>query len=113
MKGNGKPLRTVGLPQGEKRPGLIVACDLRGYSKVEFSDHALSQMKIRVLTREEVLETIRNPELKGLPTQPHRLRYRRYRGTKRAIDVVFEEWDDRIVVVTAMIVSLKTKDRPD
>ncbi len=112
MKGNGRPAKAVKLEFGEGKPGLIVECELRGFSKVEFSDHSLSQMKIRGLTRDEVLEIIRNPEVTDLPTQPDRFRFRRFRGNNRAVDVVFEEWADRLVIVTAMIVSLRTKDRP-
>ena len=70
-------------------------------------------MKIRGLTRDEVLRTIREPEVTGLPTQSGRHRHRRYRSEKRAVDVIFEDGDDRVVVVTAMIVTLRTKDRPD
>lgn len=114
MKGNGKPIREIRvLKTGEKKLGLVIDCELRGFSKVEFFDHALAQMKIRGLTQSEVLETIRNPDATGLPTQTNRFRFRKYRGQKRAVDVVFEEWNDRLVVVTAMIVSLKTKDRPN
>lgn len=110
-------IRIVGKQQsitvGELKPGTVVDCEtLRGFTKVEFSVHATQQMKIRGLTREEVLKTIRDPEKTGLPTQEGRFRFRRFRTNTRAIDVVFEEWVDRIVVVTAMIVSLRTKDRP-
>ena len=118
MKGNGKPHpipqnRIAITALGDKMPGVVVECELlRGYTKVEFSIHALEQMKIRGLTRDEVLKTIREPQKTGLPTQPKRQRFRRYRRENRATDVVFEEWDDRIIVVTAMIVSLRKKDRP-
>ncbi|MCC6494472.1 MAG: hypothetical protein IT424_15790 [Pirellulales bacterium] len=67
-------------------------------------------MQIRGITQDEVISTIRNPEETGLPTQPGRHRFRTYRGDKRALDAVFEE-HTRIVVVTAMKVSLRTKHR--
>jgi len=117
MSGNGKrgsrfPI-SVSLPQiGEKVPGIVIDCEpLRGFTKVEFTTHAIEQMKIRNLTRDEVLKTIRDPQETGLRTQANRQRFRRYRSKKRALDVIFEEHEDRIIVVTAMIVSLRGKDR--
>ena len=97
---------------GEKVPGIVMECEpLRGVSKVEFTSHAIDQMRIRNLTKEEVLRTIRDPQVTGLPTQKNRQRFRRLRSGKRALDVVFEEHKDRIIVVTAMIVSLRKKHR--
>jgi hypothetical protein len=119
MYSNGKSrIRLVPKVQsvtvGELKPGIVVECEsLRGFTKVEFCIHAIEQMKIRGLTREDVLRTIREPELTDLHTQDGRFRFRRYRTEKRAIDVVFEETADRIIVVTAMIVTLRTKHRPN
>lgn len=115
MKGNGKPHPHPTAQPGDGQewtPGVVVKCQrLRGYLEIEFSQHALEQMKIRQISREDVISTIRTPDLTDLPTQSGRLRFRCYRGTTRAIDVVFEE-HSRLVVVTAMRVTLKTKDRP-
>jgi hypothetical protein len=119
MKGNGKPLSRViqriqPLTLGESKPGVVVECEsLRGFTRVEFTVHAIEQMAMRGLTRDEVFKTIREPEATGLPTQSGRKRFRRYRTEKRALDVIFEEVEDRIIVVTAMIVSLRKKHRPN
>jgi hypothetical protein len=118
MKGNGKPnsIPENRLPitwLGDKKPGIVVDCEpIRGRKKVEFSVHALDQMEIRGITRDEVLRTIREPHKTGLPTQPNRKRFRRYRSVKKAIDVVFEEANDRVIIVTAMVATLRGKDQP-
>jgi hypothetical protein len=78
----------------------IEVVDLLGKSKVEFCYHALEQMKIRGISERQVLAAIRYPDETGLPTQPHRERVRKFKNPKRAIDVVYEVWPDRIVVVT-------------
>ena len=80
----------------------VVACSLRGRSFVEFIGHALLQMRIRNITKEEALAVIRSPDLQGLPTEPGRHRLRRNKTVRTAIDVVFEELPDRIAVVTAI-----------
>jgi hypothetical protein len=115
MKGNGKPTPKGSVSQvGGKLPGLVIKCPrMRGFTKIEFSEHALQQMKIRGITQGDVLNTISNPAKTGLPTPSPRKRFRRYISNTRSIDVVFEDMKDRMVVVTAMKVSLKTRERPD
>jgi hypothetical protein len=88
------------------RPGgelLTVDPPLNGKDKVEFGRHSLVQMEIRGISREDVLETLRCPTETGLPCDMFRSRVRRRLGRYKALDVVFEERDDRWLVITAMV----------
>ena|SRR5579864_4704535 len=84
--------------------GKRISVPILGFSMVEFTGHALDQMKIRGITEDEVIDTIRNPTETGLPTQPNRHRVRRNKNARIAIDVVYEkEEDDRtLLIVTAI-----------
>ena len=84
------------------RAGRVVEVSLLGFEKLEFTYHALKQMKIRGITQNNVIEAIRSPTRTGLPTQPGRTRVRKNRGNASAIDVVYEELDDRLLVITAI-----------
>ncbi len=71
--------------------------------------HAKERMEQRNITREQVEQTIFNPDIK-LPTrQTHRKRVMKKIGS-RTLDVIFEEKsEDKVVLVTA--VWLKEDDR--
>ncbi|MBI1903890.1 MAG: DUF4258 domain-containing protein [Planctomycetia bacterium] len=86
---------------GEGEAKLVQVPELLGKTIVEFCFHALEQMQIRGISERDVLATIRHPDEIGLPTQPNRERVRKFKKPTKAIDVVYEERDDRIVVVTA------------
>ena len=88
---------------GQEQPSRIVEVDpaLLGKSKVEFPYHCLEQMKTRQITEREVLAAVRYPDETGLPTQENRERVRKFKKPTKAIDVVYEVWPDRVVVVTA------------
>jgi len=59
-------------------------------------------MDRRGITREYVIEAINNPTQTGLRTEPGRQRIRReFAGSRKVIDVVYEEMADRIRVITA------------
>jgi hypothetical protein len=75
-----------------------------GKHKVWFTRHALERMKQRGINEAEVLAAIRNPTRKGLPTQPHRERWRKTRSRVMALDVVFERWPEKIGVVTVILI---------
>ena len=81
---------------------VILDPPILGRDRLEFCFHALEQMKIRRISEQDVLAVIRLPDTVGLPTQPRRERVRRFkkRPTK-AIEVVYELRQDRIIVVTA------------
>lgn len=87
--------------------GKVVVANVLGFRKVEFTRHAILQMKIRGITEQEVLNTLRKPQETGLPTNILRERVRRFRSRKIAVDVVFERLADRIVVVTAILVQMR------
>ena len=59
-------------------------------------------MKNRMIRELQVFEVLRNPIKKGLPTQPHRFRWRGARSKQRWIDVVFEKWADQLCIVTVV-----------
>lgn len=88
--------------------GTVVDVDpeILGFSKIEFTKHCLQQMRDRGISEVEVLRVLSRPQRKGLPTKGRRDRWRRHRGIKRATDVVFEKLDDRIRVITAIVVDL-------
>ena len=67
---------------------------------IEFLPHALERLDRRDITADDVIEAVRYPEETGLPTQPGRQRVRRRARPGYAIDVVYEETDERIRVVT-------------
>jgi hypothetical protein len=68
-----------------------------GFTKLELIGHALDQMKVRDISKDDVLLTLSDPSETGLPTQPGRKRYRRSKvGGGKPVDVVFEELADRI-----------------
>lgn len=69
-------------------------------------------MRIRSIAEGEVIKAIQEPDVTGLLTRPGRERVRMYRGETRSVDVIYEVFKDRVLVVTAMIVSLKTHERP-
>ena len=83
--------------------GVIVPISINGKNKLEWTGHALAQMKLRGITQAEVLKIIESPSETGLPTQIMRHRVRRYRSLKKAVDVVYEIWGDKIVVITAIL----------
>ena len=110
---------TQGETNGDSAPsissghGKVCRCSIRGREILEFSYHALYQMRDRGLTEEQVIQVIREPEETGLPTPGNRYRFRRYKTPRKAVDVVFEESHDRVIVVTAMKVTLnKKRSRP-
>ncbi len=91
-----------------RREGKLVNANVLGYNVVEFTRHALEQMTRRIITEEQVLETLRNPDETGLPTQEGRHRVRRSISRYRYVDVVYIE-QRNLVVVTVISVQ---KDRP-
>jgi hypothetical protein len=82
--------------------GKRLSLSILGFSVLEFTGHALEQMQIRGITEEEVIEVLKNPTEKGLPTQPDRHRVRRNKNARIAIDVVYEEEGQTLLVVTAI-----------
>lgn len=87
-------------PSGRLR-GKEVEFSILGCTKVRFTGHLLTRMRQRNIKEGQVLEAIRNPDATGLPTDPGRSRVQKYFPNRRALDVVYEVWDDMLVVVTA------------
>ena len=103
MAGNGAPFKiekTVTTDVGdlyEINPPVL------GYSKVEVTGHARERMEMRDIELQEALEVLATPHIvDGLDTQPGRKRYRRNKTAMTALDVVFEERPDRLVITTAI-----------
>lgn len=84
------------------KPGKVIDVKLLGFKKLAFTHHALSQMKIRRIREDEVIDAIRSPEEVGLNTHPGRERVRKWRNSKTAIDVVYEIKSNSIRVITAI-----------
>lgn len=80
----------------------VIQESVLGCQSVAFDEHALKRMKERNVSEDEVLDVLRNPTQTGLPTLPHRLRYRQSSGPRNWIDVVFEHDPTQIVVFTVV-----------
>src|ERR1051326_3100971 len=48
-----------------------------------------------------------NPTKKGLPTQPGRKRWRKWNSRSRSVDVVFEQMEDKLCIVTVIDIEKK------
>src|SRR5687767_15317973 len=83
------------------RPSESMEVEVLGKSTVEFCGHALTQMELRGITKDEVLWALRGPTETGLPTDMFHFRIRRQINPKKALDVVYEERKDKILIVTA------------
>ena len=90
-------------PRIVRTVGRIVTVSILGRGKIEFGSHALQQMQIRGVSQAEVLKALRRPTATGLPTQPGRKRVRKNVGNIKAIDVVYEELDDRLRIITVIV----------
>ena len=102
------------LPFHQKQPDetRVIAFEVLGKRLVELTDHAVTRMRQRDISDQDVLETLANPTItEGLETQDGRKRYRRNKTARRAIDVIFEERDDRIAVVTTTTVERRIVER--
>jgi Domain of unknown function (DUF4258) len=82
-----------------KKPCKKNAC---GKDEVAFDEHAIKRMSERGITEEQALATLRNPDMTSLRADPGRLRVRRHYGSLASIDVVYEEEQTRIVVISAI-----------
>jgi len=82
--------------------GLILNERLLGYDKVELTQHTLSRMRQRGISREDAFRAIRNPDQTGLPTEPGRQRVRWNKSVNFSIDVVFELCPDWVRIITVM-----------
>ena len=106
---NGPGDRTSGShPSRPSKPGreITVEKPILGFRNVWFTRHALDRMQQRRISEAEVLQVLRSPTKKGLPTAPGRERWRRNRSRKLAIDVVFERWKGKLCVVTTIAIDL-------
>lgn len=88
------------MSQERVERGRLYLKQILGYSKLEVSVHAADRMHDREIRLETVLEVLRNPSKKGLKTKPNRKRVRKNIGYGKAIDVIYEEREDRIIVIT-------------
>jgi hypothetical protein len=86
----------------DKETSLVFRESVLGFEMVEIVGHALERMKERGISTEEVIATLKNPDETGLPTQAGRKRVRRNKTSGSAIEVAYEEYKDRIRVITVM-----------
>ena len=84
------------------KPGKILSIRVRGKEKLELLRHALERMAQRGVTQSQVVHTIKNPDETGLPTQADRERVRKHLSSGLTLDVVYEELEDRIRVITVI-----------
>ncbi len=88
---------------------MVIRENVLGKSAVEFCRHALDQMEIRGISADDVIRALRSPTETGLPCDMFRSRIRRQVSRLKALDVVYEERDDRILVITAITIDLKKR----
>jgi len=86
----------------ERETSLVFQESVLGFEMVEIVGHALERMKERGISTEDVIATLKDPDETGLPTQPGRKRVRRNKTSGSAIEVAYEEYQDRIRVITVM-----------
>ena len=65
-----------------------------------YTDHALSRMSVRGITREMVRDTLANPEQTGIGYESKFLAYKSF-GNKR-IKVVYTKEDEKSVIITVI-----------
>src|SRR5206468_1359671 len=90
------------------RRGRIIPARVGNFERVAFCAHALDRMRQRRVSEAEVLRTLREPDETGLPTQVGRKHVRRYRTDRVAIDVIYQEYSDHLVVVTVIKLTRRT-----
>ena len=88
----------------KKEHGRLVKATVGKFNLIEICNHALDRMKGRGVSQDEVIKTLRSPTRKGVPTQPGRKRVRKNRRSSEAVDVVYKEGDDRLVVITVIVI---------
>jgi len=87
--------------KGKTRSGLTLRIKVLTYEKIELCRHALDRMNRRSISRDEVIEAIDDPTSKGHKTKPGRTRVRKvFAATGKMIDVVYDEIEDRVRVIT-------------
>src|SRR5438046_676319 len=89
----------------QQRHGYVIRAQVGRFARVGFMAHAVDRMESRGISEADVLQTLREPDETGLPTQPGRKRVRWQKTPRVAIDVVYEELADEIAVVTVMDVT--------
>jgi hypothetical protein len=102
-------LTPQGAAHGDAGKAMHVAA--LGGQLVEIIEHALDQMKIRGITEDDLWKTIKEPDKTGLPTEKGRLRVRRNKTVRVAIDVVYEALPDRLRVITAIKITRRIIER--
>jgi uncharacterized protein DUF4258 len=91
------------LPPGwSENAGEILHESALGFGVAEVCRHALDRMQSRGMTKRDLLRTVRNPDVTGLPIQPGRERIRWNKTARVAIDVVYERLEDRLFIVTVI-----------
>ena len=94
-----------GSPSSQPDSAHTIACELCGRSQVEFTPHSLVRMRERGVSLQQVIETVRSPDVFDLPVDqesdaPPRFRYRSFLSEDMALDVVFEDLPDRILILS-------------
>ena len=88
-------------------PAYSIACKVRGRERMDFTHHADERMRERHVTAQQVIDTVVSPDEEGLPVDqfggaddPPRYRVRKIMGVGLALDVVFEDWPDSVVIIS-------------
>jgi hypothetical protein len=89
----------------------VIQGTVTGFDYVELTGHAVEQMAIRGLSDTDVLDTLRQPDEEGLPTEPGRKRVRRNKTTRMAVDVVYQEIGHHIRVITVIKITRRVRPR--
>jgi hypothetical protein len=100
---------------------LVIDLDepLFGCKKVEFTGHVLDRMEQRGITQKQVLDALREPDVRPQHKNPSREQFRTFVSKTRSLDVVMEMIEgeeagkeERPVIITAMWRTLKPNERP-
>lgn len=84
-------------------PPRLIKVQIGRFPGIELCPHAIDRMNERGVSDAEVIEAIRQPMRKGLPTQPGRKHVRRRRPKGGFVHVVYKELPSHILVITVIV----------
>ena len=82
--------------------GRVIDEEVLGRDKLAFDEHAVLRMTERGVTEQQVIDTLSNPDVTGLPADQGRLRVRKTFPRGTSVDVIYEEDPTQIVVISVL-----------
>ncbi len=98
-----------GQPKPPHQTSRVLHVPVLGYRQLELVKHAQDRMRQRGISVQDVLQTLRHPDVTGLPTEAGRKRVRKNRSRHHAVDVVYDELADRVRVITVIRITRRPR----